>query len=111
MRTLTEAQVALIKQFQNVDYDFNNTKYPIGVCGNCRLLLGKKAAGKECKLPKMLNYQDIILPKSTRSTDSNIACNCNICLTARHHAKDKRITSEEIDERGHTTKGQHYQTQ
>ena len=97
MRTLTEAQVALIKQFQNVDYDFNNTKYPIGVCGNCRLLLGKKAAGKECKLPKMLNYQDIILPKSTRSTDSNIACNCNICLTARHHAKDKRITSEEID--------------
>ena len=46
----------------------------------------------------MLNYEDIILPRLTRSSELDSQCNCNICLTARSHGKNKRISSDIIDE-------------
>ena len=46
----------------------------------------------------MLNYEDMILPRLTRSCELGIQCNCNICLTARSHEKNKRISSDIIDE-------------
>ena len=39
----------------------------------------------------------MILPRSTRANDGSVDCNCNICLTARSHVKNKRIASEKID--------------
>lgn len=39
----------------------------------------------------------MILPKLIRSAEKFNNCNCNICLTARNHAKNKRITSESFD--------------
>ena len=47
----------------------------------------------------MLNYEDIILPKTTRNYDpATTLCNCNICLHARDKSKNKRMSTDTIDE-------------
>ena len=46
----------------------------------------------------MLNYEEMILPKMTRSMESNPKCHCSICLTDKSHGKNKHISSDFIDD-------------
>ena len=46
----------------------------------------------------MLNYEDLVLQRNTRSDDTTEQkCNCNICLTARSHAKCKRMIGDKVE--------------
>lgn len=99
IRPLSEKVRSLIVRFVNPDYDETNPLYPTGTCNTCRTyLLKADKTGETNKLPKMLNYEDIILQRLTRTNDPSTECNCCICLTARSHAKNKRISSDIIDE-------------
>lgn len=63
-------------------YDINNDKFPIGICRTCCQTL-KEANNKIFKrpMPQMPLYEEIILPKNTRSRQD--ICNCFVCLTGR----------------------------
>ena len=91
---------ALIVKFLNPNYDINDPRYPIGICHACRKKLDEAGKTGEIKnKPDMLNYEDIILPKPTRNYDpASTLCNCNICLHARDKSKNKRMSTDTIDE-------------
>lgn len=87
---ITENQINLIRKFVNEQFDIFNTKFPLSLCGTCRITLSEHENGK-CTRPKptMPNYEDIQLPKETRA--NNDICNCYLCITARYcgHQKAK----------------------
>lgn len=88
----------LIIEYVCEDYDINNEKFPTGICRTCCQTL--KEANKEVfkrPMPKMPLYQNIILPKNTRSRQD--ICNCFVCLTGR----DKRHIKI-VKGRGHKKK-------
>ena len=98
-RKIGERENHLIEQFVNSSFDMDNVVYPIGLCSTCGNNLSvRENSADTSKLPKMLNYERIILPRSLRNSNQDIICNCNICLTGRSKAKNKRISSEIIDE-------------
>lgn len=71
----------LIQKFLWSHFNQNDKRYPLAICGSCRLTL--REYDKEIynrQLPSMPNYTDIILQGTARSLES---CNCYICLTAR----------------------------
>lgn len=88
---IDDAIEALIVEFVNEDYDINNEKFPTGICRTCCQTL-KEAKKKifQRPMPKMPLYQEIILPKNTRSRQD--ICNCFVCLTGRdtRHVKIMR---------------------
>ena len=94
LRTINEKECALIMKFVNPLFDVHNPIYPSGLCSTCRVYLSKANMDNLGKLPTMLNYEQLVLPKTTRS--NNNICNCNICLTARSKAKNKRIFGDII---------------
>ena len=99
IRKISERENHLIQQFVNSSFDMDNAVYPIGLCSTCRNYLSvAQNSGDTSKLPKMLNYERIILPRILRNSNQDTICNCNICLTGRSKAKNKRISSETIDE-------------
>lgn len=83
---LTENHVKLINKFLKTKYNLNDSRFPTSICTTCRLALSERAK-KNCSrpLPVLPNYEDIILPKSTRSSNPSIEepCNCYICLTGK----------------------------
>ena len=99
IRPISDKINMLLVQFINPEFDLTKPVYPKGICNNtCKSLLrNAEKDGKTDRLPKMLNYEDIVLPKMTRTTDPALKCNCYICLTACSHAKNKRMSSEYID--------------
>lgn len=101
---VTERIQILINKFLKQDFDVSDPKYPLSVCNTCRnILLDHEKGNVKRQLPIMPNYQDVTLPKETRSNDS---CNCYICLTGRYkgHIQVKkgrghtRQLSNKIDE-------------
>ena len=69
-------------QYACEDYDINKENFSNCICRTCCLTL--KEANKNVfkrPMPKMPLYQDIILPKNTRSRQN--ICNCFVCLTGR----------------------------
>ena len=84
-RNLTTDHCQIIKDNINPEFDIDDPKFPIGLCGGCRKRLSQIKKGISVKLPSMPNYEECLLPKPTRS-QSNPQCFCFICLTAR----DKR---------------------
>ena len=95
VRPVSEKDINLIRKYINNDFDIKNPVYPSGICNTCRIYLSKALkTGNTSKLPTMLNYEDIVLPRPTRSNDPDFACKCNICLTATSKAKNKRMTGK-----------------
>lgn len=85
----------LIKKFLNRSFNKSDERYPCSICITCKLTLEEHEKGIEKRqLPKMKNYEDIVLRRNTRSTDQeeNLDCNCYICITARSkgHKESKR---------------------
>lgn len=77
----------LLKKFLLPDFHHTNEKYPLAICGSCRLTLqeyDKKIYKRQ--LPGMPNYTDIILRPNTRFLKTY---ECYICLTARSPAHFK----------------------
>ena len=81
--------IHLVKTYLKPDYDTNDLRYPVGICLKCRLVLQKKDKNQEVILPKMPNFEDIILPKSTRANDTP-TCYCFICLTGSNKGKQSK---------------------
>ena len=53
------------------------------MCNTCRLVLSQHSQGKVSRnLPEMPDYEKILLLKTLRG-NTDITCNCYICLTAR----------------------------
>lgn len=81
----------LIKKFVSKDFDLNDDRFPLSICGSCRLtvLEFEKEIYKR-QLQTMPNYHDLILSKNTRSKEG--VCNCYICSTAtfKGHTKLKK---------------------
>ena len=94
---ISEKNISLIRKFLNPSFEPTDPVIPTGVCNTCRTYLTRADnTGKTEKLPKMLKYADIILPKTTRAIDCSRDCNCNICLTSRSLVQNKRIESEKL---------------
>lgn len=78
----------LIKLHINSRFDFDNPRFPLGICGTCRLTLLDAGKGVFRRpMPQMPHFETIILPTATRG--KKIFCNCYICLTARHKGNEK----------------------
>ena len=99
IRKVSDTEVSHIVDLINVNYDVNNPVFPTGICNTCRnILRTAKKTGNLSKLPVMLNYEDLVLQRNTRSDDTTEQkCNCNICLTARSHAKCKRMIGDKVE--------------
>lgn len=59
----------LIKEHINEEFTVADSKYPLGICGSCCLALLDRERNITRPLQMMLNYEDIALPKQTRSND------------------------------------------
>lgn len=85
---LTETHEDLIKKLISDTYNLKDERFPLSICALCRIVLVQHG-NKNCKrpLPKMPNYENILLPKATRmnseSTVGHSICNCYICLTGK----------------------------
>ena len=91
----------LIKKFLDKKYNLADERYPVSICGTCRLILNEHESGNVKRtLPKMPKYECILLRKNTRhSLDENsgeFVCECFICITGR----SKRTTESEVG-KGH----------
>ena len=96
IKSISPKNVELIVRYINADYDIANPCYPTGLCETCRKYLQTAdKTGDISKLPKMLNYEDMVLLRVTRA--DNTTCSCNICLTAKSHRINKRINSDCIE--------------
>ena len=82
---LTENHVKLIGKLLGKKYDLNDCRFPTSICTTCRLTLSERAKNNGSRpLQAMPNYENIILPKSTRSSSaSGEVCNCYIYLTGK----------------------------
>lgn len=73
----------LIRTHINGDFKSSDPKFPLGICGSCRLTLFEREKGNPTRpLQIMPNYEEINLPKETRLKGD--ICNCYICLTGQH---------------------------
>lgn len=88
---ISERHLNLIKKYSNPDYNLCNSNFPVSICDSCRRTLNSYDNNDTTRpLPKMPNYEDVLLPKATRSTQDT--CNCYICLTGRFKGHAKTIT-------------------
>ncbi|CAH1107748.1 unnamed protein product [Psylliodes chrysocephalus] len=88
---INERHLNLVKKFVNPDYNLCDSKFPVSICDTCRRTLNDYDKNNSTRpLPKMPNYEDLLLPKATRTTQDT--CNCYICLTGRFKAHTKIIT-------------------
>lgn len=87
----------LIKYFYPI-FDKNNPVFPLSICSTCKIILNEHSPNQDeenkivskRRLPTMPNFIDIVLPATTRGSDSDKKnCNCYVCLTARttYHSK------------------------
>ena len=76
---ISEKNISRIRKFLNPSFDPTDPEFPTGVCNTFITYLTRADnTGKTEKLPKMLKYADIILPKTTRAIDGSRDCNCNM---------------------------------
>jgi hypothetical protein len=78
----------LLQIFSNKDFTISSANFPLSICSSCRNALTEREKNDfKRPLPKMPNFEEILLSKETRA--SNSQCNCYICLTGRYtgHAK------------------------
>ena len=69
---LTENREKLIKKLLKKKYDLNDSRFPTSICTTCRLTLSERERNNNRRpLQAMQNYEDIILPKSTRSSNKS----------------------------------------
>lgn len=88
---VNDTAIELIRKYVNNNYDPNNTKFPTGLCRTCYLtLMDAKNKKFVRRMPRMPNYEDMVLLIPTRQHDNQI-CNCFICLTARYPGHGKII--------------------
>lgn len=84
----------------NPNYKRSDNRFPLGICFTCRFTLNEHKSKKTARsLPKMPNFLELVLPRTTRANsdnDSSVICNCFICLTARYKGHVKADTG-----RGH----------
>lgn len=98
---ITPALEDLIKTYSNEKYEKNNEKYPLSICGTCRLALlscdkmeKEKSTEENVEVKSMQlkwtmpNYIDLELLRKTRAHKQ---CDCYICLTARCKSKYKVV--------------------
>ena len=94
-QVISEVDEINIKKLINPLYDSANPQYPRGICNTCRSYLTKAVnSGGNSRLPKMLNYEDIVLLRVIRLPKTS--CCCYICLTGSSKAKNKRTNSDTI---------------
>ena len=92
---ISEKLCELVKKYSNASFDLENPNFPTAICNSCRNALNEYKNGKFARhLPAMPNFQDIVLPKGTRSHDNEF--NCFICLTRRSTSHQKRITGRGV---------------
>lgn len=78
----------LICEFLNPNFNEWDDRYPISICTRCRISLVQQKNDKlNRKLPKMPNFEKILIPKETRCSGK---CNCLICQTARSKSHPNR---------------------
>ena len=72
------------------EINFEDPRFPTGICLTCRLALLKKNEQEmmACQLPKLFNFETITLPKFLRSAP--LSCNCLLCKTARKRSSKKQ---------------------
>ena len=71
----------LIREFLDTNFSDLDSRYPLSICTRCRISLRKKKNGTlKRKMPKMPEFDKILVSKETRSF---YECNCVICQTAR----------------------------
>ena len=72
------------------EINFEDLRFPSGICSTCRLALLKKNEQEmmACHLPKLFNFETITLPKFLRSAP--LSCNCLLCKTARKRSPKKQ---------------------
>lgn len=99
---ITEKYEKLIQKFINPNFLTSNSKYPLSICTNCRKMLAEHDQSNfHRSLKTMPDYEEIVLPRKTRSTDDNATCQCYICLTGRHKGLIKFIKKLKIGESLH----------
>ena len=102
-RILNNVQITSIKENIDADFDILNSAYPVGICQRCRKLFIKisKDPTKKSLFPKLKNYKDLILLKTTRLAKK---CSCYICLTGSDTTRKPVYKKETYDgniEEGH----------
>lgn len=70
----------------NPKLDLCNPRFPSSICSTCRQILREHEQNiQTIPFKGMLNYEDIGLPKETRSFQENeFQCNRFLCLTGKH---------------------------
>ena len=72
---------AMIKFFPK--YDINNDHFPTAICNTCRIKINDAINDDKVFPVQMLDYENIVLLKDTRSSIKKKLCYCHICLKAR----------------------------
>lgn len=92
---VTDKISALIKKFADADYSESNQKYPLGICGTCRLTLveyGKGIRTRPSVKNLMPKYEDFVDRRLTRaSSNIEVPCSCFICSTAKSKIHTKTV--------------------
>ena len=72
---------AMIKFFPN--YDITDDHFPTAICNTCRIKINDAINDDKVFPVQMLDYENIVLLKDTRSSIKKKLCYCHICLKAR----------------------------
>lgn len=75
---ITDTLAKDIKLVLNESFNLEDDHFPLSLCINCKVAISNYKKKGNGKIPKMPNFQEMILPKKTRS---DIVCFCYICLT------------------------------
>lgn len=80
----------LIKKHLTTTFNLADERFPISICGTCRITLQEREKNIHLRPLDMPNYEDIQLPRNTRA--HNGECKCFICLTAafKGHVPNKK---------------------
>lgn len=79
---ITSNLETLIKEHINTNFQTSDSRFPLGICGTCRITLNEyKRKINTRDLPKMPHYEEIQLSKYTRANGTS--CDCYICITAK----------------------------
>ena len=88
-RKITQRQSISIQELCNSRFNLENAQFPNVMCNTCRLVLSQHSQGEVSRdLPEMPEYEKILLLKTLRG-NTDITCNCYICLTARQRGNIK----------------------
>lgn len=85
---ITTTIESLIQNHIDKSFTTHDSKFPLGICGTCRTTLNEYERDIRTRtLPKMPNYVDLHISRSTRN--NNDSCDCYICETAQSTSHQK----------------------